>query len=112
MARVELGSLNYSTQATLNGAPTVPIGIFLQPGANALEAAAAAAGAEHSGAAGAGQGAMRRLIATPRGAASVAGAPLVFPGAEVLGELQPLALVVRPQVAVEARRAVGQRLID
>ena len=37
VARVELGSLNYSTVATLNGAPTVPIGIYLQPGANALE---------------------------------------------------------------------------
>jgi multidrug efflux pump subunit AcrB len=39
VARVELGSLNYGTVATLNGAPTVPIGIFLQPGANALEVA-------------------------------------------------------------------------
>ncbi|HZH52883.1 MAG TPA: efflux RND transporter permease subunit [Microvirga sp.] len=37
VARVELGSLNYSTVATLNGAPTVPIGIYLQPDANALE---------------------------------------------------------------------------
>jgi multidrug efflux pump len=36
VARVELGSINYSTVATLNGAPTVPIGIYLQPGANAL----------------------------------------------------------------------------
>ncbi|WP_154664182.1 efflux RND transporter permease subunit [Microvirga flocculans] len=36
VARVELGSLNYSTVATLNGAPTVPIGVYLQPGANAL----------------------------------------------------------------------------
>lgn len=41
VARVELGSLNYSTVATLNGAPTVPIGIYLQPGANALNVAAA-----------------------------------------------------------------------
>jgi hydrophobe/amphiphile efflux-1 (HAE1) family protein len=41
VARVELGSLNYSTVATLNGAPTVPIGIYLQPGANALEVASA-----------------------------------------------------------------------
>jgi len=39
VARVELGSLNYSTVATLNGAPTVPIGIYLQPDANALEVA-------------------------------------------------------------------------
>jgi hydrophobe/amphiphile efflux-1 (HAE1) family protein len=37
VARVELGSLNYSTVATLNGAPTVPIGIYLQPDANALD---------------------------------------------------------------------------
>jgi multidrug efflux pump len=41
VARVELGSLNYSTVATLNGAPTVPIGIYLQPGANALQVSAA-----------------------------------------------------------------------
>jgi hydrophobe/amphiphile efflux-1 (HAE1) family protein len=40
VARVELGSLNYSTVATLNGAPTVPIGIYLQPDANALDVAA------------------------------------------------------------------------
>ncbi|MGH6618137.1 MAG: efflux RND transporter permease subunit, partial [Alphaproteobacteria bacterium] len=39
VARVELGSQNYSTVATLNGAPTVPIGVYLQPGANALEVA-------------------------------------------------------------------------
>jgi multidrug efflux pump len=39
VARVELGSLNYGTVATLNGAPAVPIGIFLQPGANALAVA-------------------------------------------------------------------------
>jgi multidrug efflux pump len=41
VARVELGSLNYSTIATLNGAPTVPIGIYLQPDANALDVSAA-----------------------------------------------------------------------
>jgi multidrug efflux pump len=41
VARVELGSLNYATVATLNGAPTVPIGIYLQPGANALAVAGA-----------------------------------------------------------------------
>ncbi|WP_114772851.1 efflux RND transporter permease subunit [Microvirga subterranea] len=41
VARVELGSLNYSTVSTLNGAPTVPIGVYLQPGANALEVSAA-----------------------------------------------------------------------
>src|SRR3954470_20208971 len=39
VARVELGSLNYSTVSTLNGAPAVPIGVYLQPGANALETA-------------------------------------------------------------------------
>jgi multidrug efflux pump len=41
VARVELGSLNYGTVATLNGAPAVPIGIYLQPGANALQVSAA-----------------------------------------------------------------------
>jgi multidrug efflux pump len=33
IARVELGALNYSFSATFNGAPTVPIGVYLQPGA-------------------------------------------------------------------------------
>jgi hydrophobe/amphiphile efflux-1 (HAE1) family protein len=41
VARVELGSQNYSTVATLNGAPAVPIGVYLQPGANALQVAGA-----------------------------------------------------------------------
>jgi hydrophobe/amphiphile efflux-1 (HAE1) family protein len=41
VARVELGSLNYSTISTLNGAPTVPIGVYLQPGANALDVSGA-----------------------------------------------------------------------
>ncbi|HZH26884.1 MAG TPA: multidrug efflux RND transporter permease subunit [Azospirillaceae bacterium] len=41
VARVELGSLNYATTATLNGAPMVPIGLYLQPGANALEVSGA-----------------------------------------------------------------------
>jgi len=36
IARVELGAQNYAFVATLNGTPTVPIGIYLQPGANAL----------------------------------------------------------------------------
>ncbi|MDQ8727972.1 efflux RND transporter permease subunit [Bradyrhizobium sp. LHD-71] len=36
IARVELGAQNYSFVATLNGSPTVPIGVYLQPGANAL----------------------------------------------------------------------------
>jgi multidrug efflux pump len=39
IARVELGALNYSFSATFNGAPTIPIGIYLQPGANALDVA-------------------------------------------------------------------------
>ena len=41
VARVELGALTYGFTGTLNGAPTVPIGVFLQPGANALQVAAA-----------------------------------------------------------------------
>src|SRR5262245_20221460 len=44
VARVELGSLNYGTVSTLNGAPAVPIGIYLQTGANALDVAAAVDG--------------------------------------------------------------------
>lgn len=36
IARVELGAQDYSFIATLNGLPTVPIGVYLQPGANAL----------------------------------------------------------------------------
>ena len=41
VARIELGALNYGFSATYNGAPTVPIGIYLQPDANALDVAAA-----------------------------------------------------------------------
>jgi multidrug efflux pump len=37
VARAELGAENYSFSATYNGEPTVPMGVFLQPGANALE---------------------------------------------------------------------------
>ena len=37
VARVELGSRDYDFVGKRNGKPTVPIGIFLQPGANALE---------------------------------------------------------------------------
>ena len=37
IARVELGSRDYDFNAKRNGKPTVPIGIFLQPGANALD---------------------------------------------------------------------------
>jgi len=36
VARIELGAQNYSFTATHNGTPTVPIGVYLQPGANAL----------------------------------------------------------------------------
>ncbi|KIE05606.1 Efflux pump membrane transporter BepE [Candidatus Jidaibacter acanthamoeba] len=36
VARVELGALDYSFAATYNGSPSVAIGIYLQPGANAL----------------------------------------------------------------------------
>lgn len=41
VARVELGSQDYSFVATYNGKPSVAIGIYLQPGANALAATAA-----------------------------------------------------------------------
>ena len=37
VARVELGSIDYGFEATYNGKPTIAIGIFLQPGANALD---------------------------------------------------------------------------
>jgi hydrophobe/amphiphile efflux-1 (HAE1) family protein len=37
VARIELGAQDYAFSATYNGKPTVPIGIYLQPGANALE---------------------------------------------------------------------------
>ncbi|WP_152539960.1 efflux RND transporter permease subunit [Afipia sp. P52-10] len=37
VARVELGARDYSLDATYNGRPAVPIGIFLQPGANAIQ---------------------------------------------------------------------------
>ena len=41
VARVELGSRDYDFSATRKGRPAIPIGIFLQPGANALEVGAA-----------------------------------------------------------------------
>jgi HAE1 family hydrophobic/amphiphilic exporter-1/multidrug efflux pump len=41
VARIELGSRAYDFSSMRNGKPTVPIGIFLQPGANALEVGAA-----------------------------------------------------------------------
>ena len=37
VARIELGAQDYSFNATFDGKPTVPIGVFLKPGANALE---------------------------------------------------------------------------
>jgi multidrug efflux pump len=37
VARVELGARDYSLDATFNGRPAVPIGIFLQPGSNAIQ---------------------------------------------------------------------------
>ena len=67
VARVELGSLNYSTVATLNGAPTVPIGIYLQPDANALDVAGGRQ--RHDGAARAalpGRDPLRRAVHTTR----------------------------------------------
>lgn len=39
VATIELGSKNYSSKATLDGKPTIPIGINLQTGANALDTA-------------------------------------------------------------------------
>lgn len=41
VARAELGAQNYSFSATYNGIPFVPIGVYLQPGANALDTARA-----------------------------------------------------------------------
>ncbi|EHQ53519.1 hydrophobe/amphiphile efflux-1 (HAE1) family protein [Ectothiorhodospira sp. PHS-1] len=41
VARAELGAQNYAFSATHNGRPTVPMGIYLQPGANALDTARA-----------------------------------------------------------------------
>ncbi len=41
VARVELGSASYAVDSRLNGNPAVPIAIYLQTGANALDAIAA-----------------------------------------------------------------------
>ena len=41
VARVELGSQTYEFNATFNGKPAVPIGIYLSPGANAVATAEA-----------------------------------------------------------------------
>jgi hydrophobe/amphiphile efflux-1 (HAE1) family protein len=40
IARIELGALNYDTSNTLDGAQTIGMATYLQPGANALEVAA------------------------------------------------------------------------
>lgn len=37
VARVELGAESYAVQGKLNGTPAVPIAVYLQPGANALD---------------------------------------------------------------------------
>ncbi|WP_114417971.1 efflux RND transporter permease subunit [Marinospirillum perlucidum] len=39
VARVELGSQRYDLSATYNGSPAVPLAVYLQPGANALDTA-------------------------------------------------------------------------
>ncbi|RXK06583.1 efflux RND transporter permease subunit [Halarcobacter bivalviorum] len=39
VASIELGAADYSVETRLNNAPSIPIGIFLQSGANALETA-------------------------------------------------------------------------
>ncbi len=41
VARVELGAQNMDSETRLNGRPGVPIGIYLSPGANAVDTAAA-----------------------------------------------------------------------
>ena len=41
VARVELGAQNMDSETRLNGGPAVPIGIYLSPGANAVQTAAA-----------------------------------------------------------------------
>ncbi len=41
VARAELGAQNYAFTATYNGQAAVPMGVYLQPGANALETATA-----------------------------------------------------------------------
>lgn len=41
IATIELGASDYSVQTRLNGSPSIPIGVFLQSGANSLETASA-----------------------------------------------------------------------
>jgi hydrophobe/amphiphile efflux-1 (HAE1) family protein len=43
VARVELGAQNMDSETRLNGRPGVPVGIYLSPGANAVDTAAAVA---------------------------------------------------------------------
>jgi hydrophobe/amphiphile efflux-1 (HAE1) family protein len=45
VARVELGAANMDTEARLGGRPAVAIGVYLAPGANAVQAATAVRGA-------------------------------------------------------------------
>lgn len=45
VARIELGAQNYDFSAVYNGEVTVPMGVYLQPGANALDAAEAVSAA-------------------------------------------------------------------
>ena len=39
VARIELGAYSYDQRVTLDGQPTIAMGVFLQTGANALEVA-------------------------------------------------------------------------
>ena len=39
VARIELGAYSYEQRVTLDGQPTIAMGVFLQTGANALEVA-------------------------------------------------------------------------
>ena len=39
VARVELGAANMDTESRLNGKPAVSIGLYLAPGANAVQTA-------------------------------------------------------------------------
>src|SRR5688572_11466416 len=39
VARIELGAQNYDASSTINGQPAMPLGVFLQSGANALDVA-------------------------------------------------------------------------
>jgi len=41
VARIELGAQNYDASSTIDGKPAMPLGVFLQSGANALDVAGA-----------------------------------------------------------------------